>query len=160
MIDPAETFITGEGIEVCILVIPHHWLGGVSLVVRSYPHGIDLLWAAVTDLSDHDQLDFGHVVARWSAPTSDALRELEARMAEELSRRIDWRQTYRGRSSTPRRLTAVFHDAGRRVNLDVLHSVSLWPWSRRDVVETTALDAEYPPAFRLPVPINKLLRQA
>ena len=33
MVEPNETFITGERDEVCILIIPHHWLGGVGLIV-------------------------------------------------------------------------------------------------------------------------------
>ncbi|HXN57774.1 MAG TPA: hypothetical protein VN912_04210, partial [Candidatus Angelobacter sp.] len=112
MIDPTDTFITGEGVEVCILVIPHHWLGGVSLVVRSFQLGVDLLWAAVTDLSYHDQIDLGHVICRWPAATVSHLNELQARLTEELSRQIEWRQTYWGRSATPQHITAVLDHSG------------------------------------------------
>jgi hypothetical protein len=160
MVVPAETFITGEGVDVCVLVIPHRWLGGVSLVVRSDPPGIDLPWAGVTDLSDHDQLDLGYVVGRWRAAPETDLAELEAKLAQELSRTIKWKQTYWGPSPTPRRITAVLDHDGRRVTVTVLRSVSLWPFPRRDVVEQTSLDSAEPPAFRLPVPIDKLLPQA
>jgi hypothetical protein len=160
MVNPAETFITGEGVDVCILIIPHRWLGGVSLVVRSFPPGIDLLWAAVVDLSYHDQLDLGYVVARWRTTEGTRLVELKARLTEELSRQIEWRQIYRGASATPRRITAILNDAGKRVKLDVLHQVSLLPFPRRTVMEKTGLDASQPPAFRLPVPIETLLKQA
>jgi len=160
MIDPAETFITGEGVEVCLLGIPHHWVGGVSLVVRSFPPGIDLLWAAVTDLSDHDQIDLGHVVSHWPAADDNCLDELQARLAKELSRPIEWRQTYRGRSATPGSIAAVLDHGGKRLKIGVLHTVSLWPLRRRHVFEQTSLDAAQPPAFRLPVPIDKLLKQA
>jgi hypothetical protein len=160
MVDPAETFITGEGVDVCLLVIPHRWLGGVSLIVRSDPPEIDLLWAGVTDLSYHDQLDLGYVVGRWPAAPETPLAVLEAKLAEELSRRIEWKQTYRGPSPTPRRITAVLDLDGRRVTVNVLRGLSLWPFPRRDVVEQTSLDSSEPPAFRLPVPIDKLLPRA
>jgi hypothetical protein len=160
MVDPRETFITGEGHEVCILVIPHRWLGGVSLIVRSFPPEADLLWAGVTDLSDHDQIDLGHVVARWPAGQGSYLDSLKAKVAEELSRRIEWRQIYRGRSPRPRRVTALFEHEGKRVKVDVMRRLSLWPLPRREVVERTSLDSAEPPAFRVPVPIDKLLAQA
>ena len=160
MVDPTQTFITGEGVDVCILVIPHRWLGGLSLVVWSFPAGINLLWAAVTDLRDHDQIDFGYMVARWPQARTKDLGELEATLADELSRPIEWRQTYRGVSPRPRRVTAGLDQDGKRASLELLRSVSLWPLPGRDVVEQTALDAAQPPSFRLPVPIDKLLRQA
>ncbi|TMF99906.1 MAG: hypothetical protein E6I10_01150 [Chloroflexi bacterium] len=158
MVDPRETFITGEGVEVCMLVIPHRWLGGVSLVVRSSPPATDLLWAGITDLRDHDQIDLGHVVASWGQGNHlDALKE---KLGEELSRRLDWRQTYRGGSPRPRRVTALLEHAGKRVNVDVMSKLSLWPLPQREVIEQTSLDSAEPPTFRLPVPIDKLLTQA
>ena len=160
MVDPRETFITGEGVDVCILVIPHHWLGGVSLVVRSFPPATDLLWAAVTDLSDHDQIDLGHVVARWPVGRGSSLDALKAKLGEELSRRLEWKQTYRGASTRPQRVTALFAHADTRVKVDVLWQLSLWPFHRREVIEQTSLDSAEPPAFRLPVPIDTLLAQA
>jgi hypothetical protein len=160
MVNPTETFVTGESVEVCILVIPHRWLGGVSLVVRSFQLGMDLLWAAVIDLSDHDQIDLGFVVRHWPSSQGMYLRELIARLAEELSRQVGWKQTYLGASGIPSRITALIDHDGRRLKLDVRHHVSVWPFTRREVVEQTALDAAQPPAFRLPVPIEKLLAQA
>jgi len=160
MVDPRETFITGEGVEVCILVIPHHWLGGVSLVVRSLPAATDLLWAGVTDLSDHDQIDLGHVVARWPAGQGNHLDAVKAKLGEELSRRLEWRQTYRGMSTRPRRVMALLEHADKRIKVDVMWKLSLSPFPRREVIEQTSLDSAEPPAFRLPVPIDKLLTQA
>ena len=160
MVDPRETFITGEGVEVCVLVIPHRWLGGVSLVVRSFPAATDLLWAGITDLRDHDQIDLGHVVARWPAGQGYHLDALKAKLGEELSRRLDWRQTYRGVSPRPKRVTALLEHAGKRVKVDVIWKLSLWPFPKREVIEQTSLDSPEPPAFRLPVPIDKLLTQA
>ncbi len=42
----------------------------------------------------------------------------------------------------------------------MMWKLSLLPFPRRDVTEQTSLDAAQPPAFRLPVPIDKLLPQA
>ena len=121
-----------------MLVIPHRWLGGVSLVVRSSPPATDLLWAGITDLRDHDQIDLGHVVASWGQ-----------------GNHLD-----RGGSPRPRRVTALLEHAGKRVNVDVMSKLSLWPLPQREVIEQTSLDSAEPPTFRLPVPIDKLLTQA
>jgi len=90
MVEPNETFISGERDEVCILIIPHYWLGGVGLIILSDPPGLDLRWAAVTDLSDHDQIDLGHVVDRWQLPVKRQMNELAASLEQELSRPIEW----------------------------------------------------------------------
>ena len=160
MVEPNETFITGERDEVCILIIPHHWLGGVGLIVLSDPPGLDLRWAAVTDLSDHDQIDLGHVVDRWQLPVKRQMNQLVASLEQELSRPIEWMCTYRGSASSPRRIRAVLDINGRRVVLHVLSKLSLWPFPRREVVESTSLSSKDPPTFRLPVPIDRLLKQA
>src|SRR5437763_16395556 len=96
MVDLRETFITGEGVEVCMLVIPHRWLGGVSLVVRSSPPATDVLWGGITDSRGHDQIDLGHVVAGWRQGNRPyALKE---NLGAEVSPGLDWRQPYRGGS--------------------------------------------------------------
>jgi len=114
----------------------------------------------ITVLRYHDQIDLGHVVARWPSGQGYHLDALKAKLGEELSRRLDWRQTYRGVSPRPKRVTALLEHAGKRVKVDVIWKLSLWPFPKREVIEQTSLDSPEPPAFRLPVPIDKLLTQA
>src|SRR5207244_4983895 len=126
MVEPNETFISGERDEVCILIIPHHWLGGVGLIVLSDPPGLDLRWAAVTDLIDHDQIDLGHVVDRWQLPLKRQMNQLVASLEQELSRPIEWMCTYRGSASSPRRIRAGLRLNGRRVVRDVVCTRPVW----------------------------------
>ena len=63
-VDPAGTTLTGEGPEVEIVIVPHRDLGGISLVAWTDQYDARLLWANVGDLSTHDDLDLGVVVAR------------------------------------------------------------------------------------------------
>ena len=100
------------------------------------------------------------LVARWPAGQGNHLDAVKAKLGEELSRRLEWRQTYRGMSTRPRRVTALLEHAGKRVNVDVMSKLSLWPLPQREVIEQTSLDSAEPPTFRLPVPIDKLLTQA
>jgi len=159
MVDPLETLITGEGEEVCILVIPHHWLGGVSLVFLARPEFVDLRWAVVSDLSDHDQIDLGHVVDRW--PSSDVpFQRLGAVLAAEFARPIEWSCLYRGQAGRPWRIRAYLNLSGDRTRLDVLSQLTLWPWPHREVIERTSLSSANAPGFRLAVPIDRLLEQA
>src|SRR2546425_6138252 len=159
MVDPRETFITGEREEVCILVIPHHWLGGVSLVVLARPEFVDLRWAVVSDLSDHDQIDLGYVVDRWPS-VNVPFQRLGAVLAEEFSRPIEWSCLYRGEAARPRRIRAYVNLSGNRKRLDVLSQLTLWPSPHREVIERTSLRSANAPAFRLPVPIDRLIEQA
>jgi len=160
MVEPAETFVTGEGSAVCILVIPHHWLGGLSLVVWSDPREIVVLWAAVTNLDDHDAIDTGEVVARWPAGDGDSLEQLVTAIGEELGRRIEWRCTFRGDEGSPQRASAALRIEGKSVGLDVLKRFHLWGGAKRDVIEQTSFDAEEPPRCRLPVSLARLLAKA
>jgi len=142
-----------------MLVIPHRWLGGVSLVIVARPEWIDLRWAVVTDLRDHDQIDLGKVVDGW--PSLDAaVQALDPVVVQELSRFIQWSCVYRGEAARPRRIRASLDLNGQLSRLDVVSEFSLWPWPRREVVERTSLSSTNPPAFRLPVPIGRLLKQA
>ena len=63
-VSPAGTVATGEGPEVEIVIVPHRDLGGISLVAWTDQYDARLLWANVGDLSTHDDLDLGVVVAR------------------------------------------------------------------------------------------------
>ena len=92
--------LTGEGPELEIVIVPHRDLGGISLVAWTDQHGARLLWANVGDLSWHDDLDLGVVVARipyegdWRGRLGEAL-------AAELRRPIRLR-TQRGLFGAPR----------------------------------------------------------
>lgn len=157
MVAPEETFITGEGDDVAILVIPHHYLGGTSLVVTSTPVGIDVCWAAVTDLSYHDQIDLGHTVERW--PAGSRLEEIQSRLVDEFARPIEWVVTFKGQGLTPRRARARLDLNGKLVGVDVLWQLGIWPFLGRSRTEQTSLGSIEPPAFQLPVPIDHLLSQ-
>lgn len=52
-----EIVVTGEGEAVCIVLIPHHQLGGVALLVWSDVRGVQLCWGRVTSLRRHDEID-------------------------------------------------------------------------------------------------------
>ena len=55
---------------------------------------------------------------------------------------------------------ALLEHADKRIKVDVMWKLSLSPFPQREVIEQTSLDSAEPPAFRLPVPIDKLLTQA
>ena len=86
--------------------------------------------------------------------------QIVASLEQELSRPIEWMCTYLGSASSPRRIRAVLDINGKRVVLHILWKPSPWPFPRREVVESTSLSSKDPPTFRLPVPIDRLLRQA
>jgi hypothetical protein len=128
--------------------------------VWSEPPEVNLRWAAVTDLSDHDSIDLGHVVANWQVGSPGYLGQLAEQLGDELSRPIQWRYILRGGTQSPQRVRAVFDHGGREVTINVLRGISPWTGARREVVEQTSFSSEEPPRFRLPVPIAKLLNQA
>jgi hypothetical protein len=86
-VDPNSVLVTGEGTDVAIVLIPHRQLGGFSLGVWTDFEGIELLWAWVTDLSTHDEIDLGARVARiaWG---SDWDITLQRHLSAELERPI------------------------------------------------------------------------
>ena len=59
-----EVIVTGEGEPVCIVLIPHHQLGGVALIVWSDVRGVQLCWGYVTTLRRHDEIDLGSSVGQ------------------------------------------------------------------------------------------------
>ncbi|HEV3231164.1 MAG TPA: hypothetical protein VG245_02795 [Candidatus Dormibacteraeota bacterium] len=58
-VDSSHLLETGEGTGVKIVLIPHRSLGGVALGVWVDEQEIRIVWASVTDLSSHDQIDLG-----------------------------------------------------------------------------------------------------
>jgi len=63
-IDPASVTVTGEGAEVGIILLPHQDLGGYSLVIWFDARQLSLVWAGITDLERHDDLDLGWLAIR------------------------------------------------------------------------------------------------
>jgi len=58
-VDSEAVTVTGEGVDVAIVLVPHRDLGGVALVVWSDERSIDLLWTQISDLARHDEIDLG-----------------------------------------------------------------------------------------------------
>jgi len=160
MVEPAETFVTGEGPDVALLIIPHHWLGGISLVVWSESPQIGLRWIALTDLKDHDQIDRGHPVAHWQINGDSRLDQFAATLQSELSRplRLNW--IFQGASANPRRVSATLDLDGKTVKLCVRSQRTLLPFHQREILEETSLSSKESPRFRLPIPLEKLVSQA
>ena len=86
-VDSVSVTITGEGTDVQIVLIPHRQLGGFSLCVWADDRGIDVLWAAVHDLSTHDEIDLGVRTANIPR-TGDWAGALRRSIADELARPI------------------------------------------------------------------------
>jgi len=84
-----------EGPGVGILLLPHQDLGGYSLVVSIRERQVIFLWAGVTDLKYHDDIDLGREVLRIDRGASPGDDAIAAAIAMELSRpiRVILRQT-------------------------------------------------------------------
>jgi hypothetical protein len=87
-IDPASVTVTGEGPEVGIILLPHQDLGGYSLVLWFDARHLSLLWAGVTDLERHDDLDLGRLVLRLEGASWGSDEALKAALTAELRRPI------------------------------------------------------------------------
>jgi hypothetical protein len=59
-----EIIVTGEAECVCIVLMPHHQLGGVALIVWSDVSGVQLRWGRVTTLRRHDEIDLATSVGQ------------------------------------------------------------------------------------------------
>ncbi len=121
---------------------------------------VGLRWVALTDLSDHDQVDLGHAVSQWQINSGSHLDLLAATLQHELSRPITWSCMFQGASENPRRVQAILDLDGKTAKLGVRSQFTLWPFAQRETVEDTSLSRMEPPRFRLPVPLEKLLSQA
>ena len=87
-IDPASVTVTGEGPEVGIILLPHKDLGGYSLVVWFDTRQLSLLWAGVTDLERHDDLDLGRLAIRLDGANRGSDEAVKAALTAELRRPI------------------------------------------------------------------------
>ena len=80
--------VTAEGPAVGIVLLPHQDLGGYSLVLWVDDRHVMLVWAGVTDLKYHDDIDLGREVLRIDRGTSAGDDAIAAAMASEFSRPI------------------------------------------------------------------------
>ena len=87
-IDSASVTVTGEGPEVGIILLPHQDLGGYSLVLWFDARQLSLLWAGVTDLERHDDLDLGRHAIRLDGASRGSNEAVKAAIAAELRRPI------------------------------------------------------------------------
>lgn len=85
-VDVGEVVVTGERERACIVVIPHHQLGGISLLVWSDVQGIQLSWGHVTTLSRHDDVDLAVRVSRPIA--SGEIEGIDRALSAEMRRPI------------------------------------------------------------------------
>ena len=143
--------MTGEGATVGIVLIPHRQLGGFCLAVVADQRAIELLWARVTDLSTHDQLDLGVNASRvpWTADWPGAL---EQKLFAELDRPL------------------AIDVMSRLLRRGVYCSVTVGNKARRTFIgqapagyagrETTSLAAETPLGVAIPVPMDNWRRWA
>jgi len=86
-VDRDSVTVTGEGSKVEIILIPHRQLGGFGLGVWADLSGIRTFWAAVLDLSTHDEIDLGVTTGhiQWTGDWAGALRRL---ITDEMARPI------------------------------------------------------------------------
>jgi hypothetical protein len=87
-IDSASVTVTGEGHEVGIILLPHQDLGGYSLVLWFDVRQFSLLWAGVTDLERHDDLDLGRHAVRLDGASRGSNEAVRAALSAELRRPI------------------------------------------------------------------------
>jgi hypothetical protein len=89
-VDPRETALTAEGHDCLICLIPHRWLGGVSIVIWLTRDGAALDWAHVGALArSHDSLDAGVRVGDFPGrPTTREFRPVLACVREQLTRAL------------------------------------------------------------------------
>jgi hypothetical protein len=150
-VDMGSVTISGESTAVEIVLIPHRQLGGFSLGVWADERHIGLFWAAVIDLSTHDEIDLGVTTANipWTGDWAGALRRS---IADELARPItvDVRRGLLG----PKLTCSVSVDGKVKTFL-----VGRAPEAHggRD---TTTLMSSKPLAIGLPVPLDNWWRWA
>jgi len=88
-VTPDETALTAEGQDCLICLIPHRWLGGLSLVVwLNKDDSGSICWAEVGGLACcHDSLDLGRYVAEYQANAlTDSFTPLIDGVRKELNR--------------------------------------------------------------------------
>jgi hypothetical protein len=91
----AAVTVVHEGPRVGIILLPHQDLGGYSLVLSIHERQVAFVWAGVTELKYHDDIDLGREVLRIDRSTSAGDDAIAAAIASEFSRpiRVILRQT-------------------------------------------------------------------
>ena len=87
-VDPASVTVTGQGPEVGIILLPHQDLGGYSLVLWLDARQLSLMWAGVTALERHDDLDLGRLAIRLDGASRGNDKAVKTALAAELRRPI------------------------------------------------------------------------
>ena len=146
-----EVIVTGERDRACIVVMPHHQLGGVSLLIWSNLEGVQLSWGHVTTLRTHDDLDLAVRVSRLIAP--DDLVGIDSALAAEAIRPISVRR--RSPRVVKSRLECSIDIDGNRT---VIGRVQAGGATFDGVLTTTLSDRTLP--FTVRIPVEELRRSA
>lgn len=150
-VHPNEAATTGEGPAVCILVVPHHCLGGVALVAWSDTVRVDVLWADVGDLGRHDGIDLGPRVASLRREELGWEERLGQLVTAELARPLTLRPRFVG--SELESVVATIELGGDTKTLSRVRAGKRRLWGRRDGErEVTSLSTPTPPSVAIAVP--------
>jgi hypothetical protein len=156
-----ETVVTGEGPTVCILIIPHHWLGGTSLVLWSDAARVRILWALITSLSTHDDIDLGCMIDVVDRAGDRWLEDCLERVEAEFSRQVEVNGGFVREEENPVQVRFSLHINDKYVKLGARHLRSgLGRHNLRWEIEQTSLAAPRPPKIGVPVPTGEWLRFA
>jgi hypothetical protein len=162
-VSPREIFITGEKLDTCIVLVPHHCLGGTSLIVTSrasiparagLEDSVWISWAQVTDLETHDEIDLGKRISTIPWQRGDSLPRIASAVLGELERPISIRIKRTNENRVIRADYMITTDGREaRVGSDVV--LRSWPPWRKTLrtQEVTTLRAEAPPSLSFPVPL-------
>ena len=156
-----ETVVTGEGPIASILIIPHHWLGGTSLVLWSDADRVRILWALITSLSTHDDIDLGYTIDVVDRGRDRWLEDCLERVEWEFSRPVEVNGAFVREEEHPLQVRYSLHMNDKYVKLGArLLRSGLGRHNLRWEMEQTSLAAPRPPKIRVSVPIGEWLRFA
>jgi hypothetical protein len=155
-VDLDAVTVTGEGAAMEIILVPHRDLGGVALIVWTDEGSTQLSWAQVHDLSTHDDLDLGVVVAR-IPHEGDWFPRLRDALAAEIRRpiRLKWRRGLLGRAH----VDCVVTVDGKDKRLAVLDPSTRHSSSGSEMTGIVTSLASGPPLpFSIPPPLDNWRR--
>jgi len=168
-LSPAEVFITGEKIDTCIVLLPHHCLGGTSLIVTSRASipartGVeDSVWissAQVTELETHDEIDLGKRISIIPWRRGQTLSRIASTLMGELERPISVR-IKRSNENDVIRTDYLINPEDREKSIGSNVFRTWLPWRKTHITrEATRLKAETPPSICIPVPLTAWHRLA
>jgi hypothetical protein len=142
-----EAVVTGEHERACIVVIPHHQLGGVSVLVWSDAAGVQLSWSYITTLMRHDDID--RAVGVGTLLTSNDVDSVASALVVEMSRPITV-QVKSTRLMRPTLECSIELDGQRKI----IGRVRSGQFPEFEGVLTTSLAAD-PLPFEIAVPLNE-----